>query len=114
MLFAGINKPPGGAKNETTILITAKSGVTKIAKSILEHFPVAIQDMNADKKSLMLLTVQKRQPHELLNGKGKTNLFALINELNVVNSLIKAHYTLCLWLQGREKTMKWKRGRLPY
>ncbi|XP_059436132.1 ankyrin repeat-containing protein ITN1-like [Corylus avellana] len=69
----GINKPPGGAKNETTILITAKSGVTKIAKSILEHFPVAIQDMNADKKSLTLLTVQKRQPHELLNGTGKNH-----------------------------------------
>jgi ankyrin repeat protein len=80
MLFAGMNKPPGRAKNETTILITAKNGVSKIAESILEHFPVAIQDMNADKKSLMLLTVQNKQPHELLNGKGKTNLFALINE----------------------------------
>ncbi|KAE8009771.1 hypothetical protein FH972_006187 [Carpinus fangiana] len=76
----GMNKPPGREKNETTILITAKNGVSKITESILEHFPVAIQAMNVDKKSIMLLMVQNKQPHELLNGKGNTNLFALINE----------------------------------
>jgi hypothetical protein len=60
----------GRPKNETTILIASKTGVTNISESILEHFPVAIQDMNADKKNIMMLTVQNM-------GKGKTKFNCL-------------------------------------
>ncbi|XP_034229895.1 uncharacterized protein LOC117638848 isoform X2 [Prunus dulcis] len=48
---------------ETPILIAAKNGVTEMVEKILELFPVAIHDMNAEKKNMVLLAVENRQPH---------------------------------------------------
>ncbi|KAK3001611.1 hypothetical protein RJ639_020650 [Escallonia herrerae] len=50
-------------EKETPILIAAKNGITEIVQKILEDFPVAIHDMNLDKKNMVLLAVEHRQPH---------------------------------------------------
>ncbi|KAK2996571.1 LOW QUALITY PROTEIN: hypothetical protein RJ639_025506, partial [Escallonia herrerae] len=54
---------PGMEQHETPILIAAKNGITEIVQKILEDFPVAIHDMNLDKKNMVLLAVEHRQPH---------------------------------------------------
>ncbi|KAK4266801.1 hypothetical protein QN277_023675 [Acacia crassicarpa] len=50
-------------RRETPILVAAKNGVMEIIKKIVELFPVAIQDMNEEKKNIVLLAVEHRQPH---------------------------------------------------
>ncbi|XP_047940532.1 uncharacterized protein LOC125187915 [Salvia hispanica] len=50
-------------KKETPILIAARSGVVEMVEGILERFPVAIHDMNVEKKNVVLLSVEHRQPH---------------------------------------------------
>ncbi|XP_048441608.1 uncharacterized protein LOC103960142 isoform X2 [Pyrus x bretschneideri] len=55
------NKTPS-ANMESPILIAAKNGVTEMVEKILEHFPVAIHDMNTEKKNVVLLAVEYRQP----------------------------------------------------
>ncbi|PRQ26025.1 putative non-specific serine/threonine protein kinase [Rosa chinensis] len=57
------NKTPEMEKKETPILIAAKNGVTEMVEKILELFPVAIYDLNAQKKNIVLLAVEHRQPH---------------------------------------------------
>ncbi|KAH9729700.1 ANK REP REGION domain-containing protein [Citrus sinensis] len=54
---------PDMAKRETPILIAAKNGITEIVEKILESFPVAIHDINSEKKNIVLLAVENRQPH---------------------------------------------------
>ncbi|XP_071939776.1 uncharacterized protein [Coffea arabica] len=48
-------------KKETPILLAAKMGVTEVVKKILETFPVAIQDLDANEKNALLLAVENRQ-----------------------------------------------------
>ncbi|KAI9109953.1 hypothetical protein K1719_018994 [Acacia pycnantha] len=48
---------------ETPILVAAKNGVMEMIEKIVELFPVAIQDMNEEKKNIVLLAVEHRQPH---------------------------------------------------
>ncbi|KAB9049540.1 hypothetical protein FH972_026940 [Carpinus fangiana] len=48
---------------ETPILIAAKNGITEIVEKILEHFPFAIDDVNKEKKNIVLLAVENRQSH---------------------------------------------------
>ncbi|RVX20741.1 hypothetical protein CK203_002539 [Vitis vinifera] len=43
------------AKKETPILIAAKNGIVEMVVRILELFPVAIHDMNSEKKNIVLL-----------------------------------------------------------
>ncbi|KAK4849125.1 hypothetical protein QYF36_021136 [Acer negundo] len=50
-------------KKESPILIAAKNGITEIVEKILEKFPVALHDMNYEKKNVVLLAVENRQPH---------------------------------------------------
>ncbi|XP_057780910.1 uncharacterized protein LOC130999387 isoform X2 [Salvia miltiorrhiza] len=50
-------------KKETPILIAAKRGVVEMVEGILERFPVAIHDMNVDRKNVVLLAVEHRQPY---------------------------------------------------
>ncbi|KAF3450109.1 hypothetical protein FNV43_RR06189 [Rhamnella rubrinervis] len=53
------------AEMETTeraILVVAKNGVAELVEEILERYPVAVHDMNAD-KNIVLLAVENRQPH---------------------------------------------------
>lgn len=44
-------------------MVAAKNGVMEIIEKIVELFPVAIQDLNEDKKNIVLLAVEHRQPH---------------------------------------------------
>ena len=48
---------------ETPILIAAKNGIVEMVERILNLFPVAIHDMNSNKKNIVLLAVENRQPH---------------------------------------------------
>ncbi|KAE8009775.1 hypothetical protein FH972_006191 [Carpinus fangiana] len=48
---------------ETPILIAAKNGITEIVEKILEHLPFAIDDVNTEKKNIVLLAVENRQSH---------------------------------------------------
>ena len=68
---------------ETPILIAAKNGVKEMVDSILEKFPVAIHDRNKEKKNLVLLAVENRQPevYELLLKKNilKDSVFGVVD-----------------------------------
>ncbi|XVF65166.1 hypothetical protein PTKIN_Ptkin09bG0224900 [Pterospermum kingtungense] len=52
-------------KSETPspILIAASKGITEMVAKILEKFPVAIQDVDAENKNVLLLAVENRQTH---------------------------------------------------
>lgn len=50
-------------KKQTPLLIAAKMGVTEMVRTILDKFPVAIQDVDSDNKNVVLLAVENRQPH---------------------------------------------------
>ncbi|CAL1389823.1 unnamed protein product [Linum trigynum] len=56
-----INKPKHLETIETPMLIAAKNGITEIVEKILDLYPVAINDMNAGKKNIVLLAVENRQ-----------------------------------------------------
>ncbi|XP_065862828.1 uncharacterized protein [Euphorbia lathyris] len=49
------------SKKETPILVAAKMGVTEIVDKILDLFPMAIQDLDSEKKNAVLLAVEHRQ-----------------------------------------------------
>jgi len=46
---------------ETPILIAAKNGVTEMVEKIMDSFPVAVHDMDSNKKNIVLLAVENRQ-----------------------------------------------------
>lgn len=48
-------------KLETPMLIAARNGVTEMAVAILDKFPVAVNDVDAKKKNIVLLAVETRQ-----------------------------------------------------
>ncbi|XP_075473607.1 uncharacterized protein LOC142504626 [Primulina tabacum] len=50
-------------KKETPILIAAKKGVVEVVERMLELLPIAIHDTNTEKKNVVLLAVEHRQPH---------------------------------------------------
>ncbi|KAJ6938720.1 hypothetical protein NC651_005222 [Populus alba x Populus x berolinensis] len=56
-------KAPAMEMRETPILIAAKNGIVEMVEKIIEKFPVAINDLNAEKKNIVLLSVENRQPH---------------------------------------------------
>ncbi|RVW70809.1 Retrovirus-related Pol polyprotein from transposon TNT 1-94 [Vitis vinifera] len=45
---------PGLDRSETPILTAARTGIKEIVELILKHFPVAIHDMNSQKKNIVL------------------------------------------------------------
>ncbi|KAK4849358.1 hypothetical protein QYF36_023950 [Acer negundo] len=47
-------------KIESPILIAAKNGITEIVEKILEKFPIALYDINYEKKNVVLLAVENR------------------------------------------------------
>lgn len=47
---------------ETPLLIAAKNGIVEMVDRILELYPVAIHDVNSEKKNIVLLAVENRQP----------------------------------------------------
>ncbi|KAG7968279.1 hypothetical protein I3843_08G146500 [Carya illinoinensis] len=48
---------------ETAILIAARNGIAEMVEKILELLPVAIHDVNAKNKNVVLVAVENRQPH---------------------------------------------------
>ena len=52
----------------TPILIAAKNGITELVEKILYNYPVAMYDRDQDKKNIVLLAVEHKQPrvYELL------------------------------------------------
>ncbi|KAE8660669.1 type I inositol 1,4,5-trisphosphate 5-phosphatase CVP2-like [Hibiscus syriacus] len=76
-------KTKEAAKRETTILIAAKNGITEMVDEILQRFPVAIHETNSEKKNIVLLAVENRQPHvyELLLNKNimKDSVFRAVD-----------------------------------
>ena len=45
------------------ILIAAKNGITEMVKKAFQSYPVALYDVDQDKKNIVLLTVEHKQPH---------------------------------------------------
>ncbi|KAJ9696062.1 hypothetical protein PVL29_008358 [Vitis rotundifolia] len=66
------------AKKETPILIAAKNGIVEMVERILELFPVAIHDMNSEKKNIILLAVENRQ----------TSVYALLLKREILKDSI--------------------------
>lgn len=64
-----------GKEEKSPILVAAKTGVTEMVEEILERYPVAIEDENQDKKNVVLLAVENRQPrvYKFLQNKYATN-----------------------------------------
>ncbi|GMN22515.1 hypothetical protein TIFTF001_048995 [Ficus carica] len=56
------------AKNETAMLTAARYGITEMMTAILGKFPVAVNDVDADKKNIVLIAVETRQlePYNIL------------------------------------------------
>ncbi|XXG52111.1 hypothetical protein AAC387_Pa03g0508 [Persea americana] len=50
------------SKEKSPFLVAAKMGVIEMVKEILDEFPVALDDMNQEKKNAVLLAVENRQP----------------------------------------------------
>ncbi|KAH7511408.1 hypothetical protein FEM48_ZijujUnG0016000 [Ziziphus jujuba var. spinosa] len=48
-------------KADSILLIAAKNGVTEIVEKVLEVYPVAIQDRDADNKNIVILAAENRQ-----------------------------------------------------
>ncbi|MED6155104.1 hypothetical protein PIB30_002314 [Stylosanthes scabra] len=48
---------------EAPILIAARNGIIEMVEKILDMFPVAVHDMDCNKKNIVLLAVENRQPH---------------------------------------------------
>ncbi|TKY71892.1 Ankyrin repeat domain-containing protein 6 [Spatholobus suberectus] len=74
----------GKGKLETPLLIAAKNGVTEMVEKILDLFPVAVHDMDAKKKNIVLLAVENRQPHlyELLLKRKKNLKESLLRKVD--------------------------------
>ncbi|KAJ6708995.1 ANKYRIN REPEAT PROTEIN [Salix koriyanagi] len=62
-------------KTDTPLLMAAKNGITEIMEKILDKYSFAIHDLNSQKKNVVLLAVQYRQPHvyQLLVERWKKN-----------------------------------------
>ncbi|RWR75633.1 ankyrin repeat and SAM domain-containing protein 1A-like protein [Cinnamomum micranthum f. kanehirae] len=52
----------GDHRNMSPVLIAVKMGVKEMVEEILNEFPVAIRDEDADKKNVVLLAVENRHP----------------------------------------------------
>ncbi|KAK7245583.1 hypothetical protein RIF29_40430 [Crotalaria pallida] len=118
------NKGNDNDKVETPILIAAKNGVTEMVEKILELFPLAVHDMDADKKNIVLLAVENRQSHlyEFLLKRNNQNLFMKVdNEGNSALHLAAKLGRYKPWLiPGAALQMHWEikwylfvRGSMP-
>ncbi|KAG4971234.1 hypothetical protein JHK82_036901 [Glycine max] len=61
-------------RTDSPILIAAKMGVAEMVEKILETDPVAIHDVDADNKNVVLLAIENRQPH----------VYSLLNERSMI------------------------------
>ncbi|XP_034700005.1 uncharacterized protein LOC117925188 isoform X3 [Vitis riparia] len=101
-------------RKETPLLTAAKNGIKEIVESILEHFPVAIHDTNSEKKNVLLLAVENRQPslYDLL--KQKYNNESVFHAVDIEGNNIlhlAANYNKSMnpWIiRGAALQMKWE------
>ncbi|TKY71893.1 alpha-latroinsectotoxin-Lt1a protein [Spatholobus suberectus] len=99
---------------ETPILIAAKNGVTEMVEKIIELFPVAVHDMDAKKKNIVLLAIENRQTYlyELLLKKKilKESIFRKVdNEGNSALHLAAKRGDYKPWLiPGEALQMHWE------
>lgn len=57
------NKDQQSGRRETSILIAAKMGVAEMVHKILDTFPVAMQDVDSEKKKIfVLLAIENHKP----------------------------------------------------
>ncbi|XP_022145899.1 uncharacterized protein LOC111015247 [Momordica charantia] len=59
---AAIHSTDQQSPKESAMLLAAKHGVLEMVKRLFEHFPLAIRDTNAQKKNVVLLAAEYRQP----------------------------------------------------
>ncbi|XP_028769657.1 uncharacterized protein LOC114727096 [Neltuma alba] len=106
---------PTRMTTETPILLAAKNGVMEIIEKILELFPVAIYDLNEDKKNIVLLAAEHSQPkvYQFLLKKNiyKESLFHQVDEdensaLHLAASLRDDEHWL---IPGEALQMQWER-----
>ncbi|TKY71894.1 NF-kappa-B inhibitor cactus [Spatholobus suberectus] len=99
---------------ETPILIAAKNGVTEMVEKIIDLFPVAVHDMDAKKKNIVLLAAENRQTYLydfLLNKKNlKESIFGKVdNEGNSALHLAAKLGEYKPWLiPGEALQMHWE------
>ncbi|CBI36627.3 unnamed protein product, partial [Vitis vinifera] len=101
-------------RKETPLLTAAKNGIKEIVESILEHFPVAIHDTNSEKKNVLLLAVENRQPslYDLLKQKYNNESVFHAVDIEGNNMLhLAANYNKSMnpWIiPGAALQMKWE------
>lgn len=101
-------------RKETPLLTAAKNGIKEIVESILEHFPVAIHDTNSEKKNVLLLAVENRQPslYDLLKQKYNNESVFHAVDIEGNNMLhLAANYNNSMnpWIiRGAALQMKWE------
>ncbi|KAG7968280.1 hypothetical protein I3843_08G146600 [Carya illinoinensis] len=102
-------------KKETPMLIAARNGISEIVEKILKLCQIAIHDVDKDKKNVLLLAVQYRQPH-VFQILLKKNIWIRDSVLRVVDNSENnaAHLAAVLgayrpWLiPGEAMQMQWE------
>lgn len=85
------------------VLATRRNGIKGIVESILEYFPIAINDTKSEKKNVVLLAVENRQPHlyDLLKQKcKKESVFHAVDIKgnNVLHLIANYKKSMNLWI----------------
>lgn len=101
-------------RTDSPILIAAKMGVAEMVEKILETDPVAIHDVDADNKNVVLLAIENRQPHvySLLNERSmiKETAFRQVdNQGNSALHLAATYRSYKPWrIPGAAMQMQWE------
>lgn len=101
-------------RKETPILVAAKMGVKEMVEKILDAFPVAIQDLDSDKKNVVLLAIENRHTsvYELLLNRrvlGETIFWQVDNQGNSALHLAAMYGDHRPWLiPGAALQMQWE------
>ncbi|XP_062113851.1 uncharacterized protein LOC133824861 [Humulus lupulus] len=66
----------GEGNDESALLLAAKNGIVEMVERILQLFPVAILDVNRDKKNIFLLAVENRRLKVLKILKETTDIYS--------------------------------------
>ncbi|KAH7517267.1 hypothetical protein FEM48_Zijuj09G0044800 [Ziziphus jujuba var. spinosa] len=99
---------------ESAILIAAKNGIEEIVTSILEDYPVAINDRDARKKNILILAAENRDFNlfNFLINKNFVNesiAWQMDDEGNTVLHATAFHNKLKLWpVHGAAAQMQWE------
>ena len=98
---------------ESAMLLAAKNGVIEIVKGTLERFPPAIRDTTKDKKNVVLLAAEHRQPDVyrfFLKRRNEIDLFrAVDHEGNSALHLAATAIDPKLWrITGAALQMQWE------